>query len=181
MDSSRPDETEIPAWFSDVRFRKADLHCHSVYSTFKYFRIANTRDSYNRPEEVYRRPANRFVAEFVGRVNLIDGVASGGGDNIVVEVAGSPLRLTVEGADGTSGKVTVAVRPEAVTLLPSGDLSVNGTNTWDVNVHTVAFLGDHYEYEVSAGELPLTVQSSWLVTGDRIRVRIPPDACAIVE
>ena len=133
------------------------------------------------PEEVYRRPANRFVAEFVGRVNLIDGVASGGGDNIVVAVAGSPLRLTVEGADGASGNVTVAVRPEAVTLLPSGDMSVNGTNTWDADVHTVAFLGDHYEYEVSAGELPLTVQSSRLVTGDRIRVHIPPDACAIVE
>jgi predicted metal-dependent phosphoesterase TrpH len=48
------EESELPAWFSDSRFKKADLHCHSVYSTFKYFRIANTRDSYNRPEEVYR-------------------------------------------------------------------------------------------------------------------------------
>ena len=51
--SSRP-ELELPDWFSDPRFAKADLHCHSVYSTFKYFRIANTRDSYNRPEQVYR-------------------------------------------------------------------------------------------------------------------------------
>jgi predicted metal-dependent phosphoesterase TrpH len=47
-------EGEIPSWFSDRRFKKADLHCHSVFSTFKYFRLANTRDSYNRPEEVYR-------------------------------------------------------------------------------------------------------------------------------
>jgi predicted metal-dependent phosphoesterase TrpH len=47
-------ETDTPDWFSDGRFRKADLHCHSVYSTFKYFRLANTRDCYNRPEEVYR-------------------------------------------------------------------------------------------------------------------------------
>ena len=47
-------DSEIPSWFSDRRFKKADLHCHSVYSTFKYFRLANTRDSYNRPEEVYR-------------------------------------------------------------------------------------------------------------------------------
>src|SRR5215470_15093313 len=47
-------ESGIPSWFSDKRFKKADLHCHSVYSTFKYFRLANTRDSYNRPEEVYR-------------------------------------------------------------------------------------------------------------------------------
>jgi predicted metal-dependent phosphoesterase TrpH len=54
MPRRRSDEVEQPSWFSDKRFRKADLHCHSVYSTFKYFRIANTRDSYNRPEEVYR-------------------------------------------------------------------------------------------------------------------------------
>jgi predicted metal-dependent phosphoesterase TrpH len=47
-------DNDVPSWFSDNRFKKADLHCHSVYSTFKYFRLANTRDSYNRPEEVYR-------------------------------------------------------------------------------------------------------------------------------
>jgi len=52
--SSRRLKLDLPSWFSDRRFKKADLHCHSVYSTFKYFRIANTRDSYNRPEEVYR-------------------------------------------------------------------------------------------------------------------------------
>ena len=52
--SSKPAEADLPPWFSDRRFKKADLHCHSVHSTFKYFRIANTRDSYNRPEEVYR-------------------------------------------------------------------------------------------------------------------------------
>src|SRR5215468_8041221 len=50
----RPADSDLPAWFSDRRFKKADLHCHSVHSTFKYFRVANTRDSYNRPEEVYR-------------------------------------------------------------------------------------------------------------------------------
>jgi predicted metal-dependent phosphoesterase TrpH len=54
MPIGRAPEPEKPGWFSDVRFKKADLHCHSVYSTFKYFRIANTRDSYNRPEDVYR-------------------------------------------------------------------------------------------------------------------------------
>jgi predicted metal-dependent phosphoesterase TrpH len=52
-------ENDPPAWFADKRFKKADLHCHSVYSTFKYFRIANTRDSYNRPEEVYRLAKER--------------------------------------------------------------------------------------------------------------------------
>jgi len=59
MVSKRAEEPERPGWFSDGRFKKADLHCHSVYSTFKYFRIANTRDSYNRPEDVYRLAKQR--------------------------------------------------------------------------------------------------------------------------
>jgi predicted metal-dependent phosphoesterase TrpH len=52
-------EAETPDWFLNPRFKKADLHCHSVYSTFKYFRVANTRDCYNRPEEVYRLAKER--------------------------------------------------------------------------------------------------------------------------
>ena len=59
MATKRVPDPEKPGWFSDRRFKKADLHCHSVYSTFKYFRIANTRDSYNRPEDVYRLAKQR--------------------------------------------------------------------------------------------------------------------------
>ncbi|MEO5575759.1 MAG: ABC transporter ATP-binding protein [Gaiellaceae bacterium] len=133
------------------------------------------------PEEIYRHPTNRFVAEFVGRVNLIEGLVSASeGAGVVVDVAGSSHRLSVHDGAGASGGVTVAVRPEAVTVMRIDDRSVNGTNTWEADVETVAFLGDHYEYEVNAGSVALTVQSSRLVEGDRIRVHIPPDACAVV-
>jgi iron(III) transport system ATP-binding protein len=133
------------------------------------------------PEEVYRTPANRFVAEFVGRVNLIPGVvASSDNNSVVVDITGSQHRLTVRGAKAT-GNVTVAVRPEAVTLMSAEDVSTNGTNTWEASVHTVAFLGDHYEYELNAGPVALTAVSAHRVPGDRLRVHIPPDACAVVE
>jgi predicted metal-dependent phosphoesterase TrpH len=59
MPRKKAAEPERPDWFSDSRFKKADLHCHSVYSTFKYFRVANTRDSYNKPEDVYRLAKQR--------------------------------------------------------------------------------------------------------------------------
>ncbi len=126
------------------------------------------------PEEVYRHPASRFVAEFVGRVNLIEGVVAGGtGGRVEVAVADS-YRLTVPGA-GLTGNVTVAVRPEAVTFADG-----ETTNTWDATVRTVAFLGDHYEYELDAGPVVLTMQSRNRVAGERVRVHIPPDACSVV-
>src|SRR5919199_4045905 len=48
------------------------------------------------PEDVYRRPANRFVAEFVGRVNLISGDVVGFDDGVIelgVDGAAQPLRV----------------------------------------------------------------------------------------
>lgn len=46
----------------DPAYRRADLHCHSRFSVFKYFRRANTRDCYNEPEEVYRTAKERGMS-----------------------------------------------------------------------------------------------------------------------
>ncbi|HYU25958.1 MAG TPA: hypothetical protein VEO74_12185, partial [Thermoanaerobaculia bacterium] len=46
----------------DPHLKRADLHCHSRFSVFKYFRRANTRDCYNAPEDVYRIAKARGMA-----------------------------------------------------------------------------------------------------------------------
>ena len=48
--------------FSDPTLKRADLHCHSRFSVFKYFRRANTRDCYNAPEDVYRIAKERGMS-----------------------------------------------------------------------------------------------------------------------
>lgn len=47
---------------SDPTLKRADLHCHSRFSVFKYFRRANTRDCYNAPEDVYRVAKQRGMS-----------------------------------------------------------------------------------------------------------------------
>jgi predicted metal-dependent phosphoesterase TrpH len=47
---------------ADPHVKRADLHCHSRYSVFKYFRRANTRDCYNAPEDVYRIAKERGMS-----------------------------------------------------------------------------------------------------------------------
>jgi Predicted metal-dependent phosphoesterases (PHP family) len=47
---------------SDPHVKRADLHCHSRFSVFKYFRRANTRDCYNAPEDVYRIAKERGMS-----------------------------------------------------------------------------------------------------------------------
>src|ERR1700730_1576486 len=47
---------------ADPTVKRADLHCHSRFSVFKYFRRANTRDCYNAPEDVYRIAKERGMS-----------------------------------------------------------------------------------------------------------------------
>src|SRR6266576_1762914 len=47
---------------SDPNLKRADLHCHTRFSIFKYFRRANTRDCYNAPEDVYRIAKGRGMS-----------------------------------------------------------------------------------------------------------------------
>ncbi|MBV9495069.1 MAG: hypothetical protein JOZ54_12545, partial [Acidobacteria bacterium] len=57
MNNHSPSE---PAEPNDLK--RADLHCHSRFSIFKYFRRANTRDCYNPPEDVYRLAKERGMS-----------------------------------------------------------------------------------------------------------------------
>lgn len=131
------------------------------------------------PEEIYRRPANRFVAEFVGRVNLITGGVVGWENGLLTLALNGGAHLKVRLDDAPPpGDVTVAVRPEALIVGPTGAVA-NG-NTIEATVRSVAFLGDHYQYELDAGALALLAQGARAVGGDRVQVTIPPDACTVV-
>lgn len=57
-----PQAASVQQFADDPAYKKVDLHCHSRFSVFKYFRKANTRDCYNQPEEVYRTAKERGMA-----------------------------------------------------------------------------------------------------------------------
>jgi predicted metal-dependent phosphoesterase TrpH len=55
-------KTMTEPFVADPELKRADLHCHSRFSVFKYFRRANTRDCYNAPEDVYRIAKERGMS-----------------------------------------------------------------------------------------------------------------------
>lgn len=97
------------------------------------------------PREIYRRPVNSFVADFIGETNLLDGVVSG--DSISLAGGGSLHRDQV--ADDcvvpASGPVTVAIRPEDFEVT-EGTGALNGT------VRDVIFTGDSVRIHVSIAD-----------------------------
>jgi thiamine transport system ATP-binding protein len=85
------------------------------------------------PEEVYREPASRFVAEFVGDNNVFDGESP-------VETEGCSVRVGNEDFDvgeEVEDRTTVCVRPESLRF----DCD---NNRFSVRVESVEFLGDAY-------------------------------------
>jgi thiamine transport system ATP-binding protein len=88
------------------------------------------------PETVYREPASRFVAEFVGDNNLLDAEVTGG-DPPRAKVAGVEVRLPDGAAVSPGERVTACVRPESIHLGA-------GETTLEATVATSEFLGDAY-------------------------------------
>ncbi|MEO8509874.1 MAG: ABC transporter ATP-binding protein [Chloroflexota bacterium] len=110
------------------------------------------------PDEVYRRPATRFVADFIGRANFLAGNVRGIDNGIVeVESLGQRLRLAAAPGQTVGADATIVVRPEALRI-GSGELTARiGHRT---------FLGPLVEYELLVGEqVLLAVDPDWLTSG----------------
>jgi iron(III) transport system ATP-binding protein len=140
-----------------------------------------------KPEDVYRRPANRFVASFLGQCNLLEGVVrarrSDGSAEVALDGERRPLQTAAtEAPIGT--RVTIAIRPESIRLVETTDDvprdSVEWANTLDVSVTDVSFLGDHYEYGVAAGSIAIVAQSQSHLPGVAFKALIEPSACAVL-
>ena len=74
------------------------------------------------PDEIYTRPADRFVADFIGLMNFVPArILDRTGDRATVEFFGRH-RLSVIDSTNLRGKCVVAVRPEDVSLSASGPI-----------------------------------------------------------
>jgi ABC-type Fe3+/spermidine/putrescine transport system ATPase subunit len=126
------------------------------------------------PLEIYDRPASAYVADFVGRSNLIEAVATGGRIEL-----GPGLVL----AGPEAGPVTVVVRPEHLAIGADG-----GRPGWRGTVAFVRHAGAITEYEVDVGrDRPLRVVAmreagdDRLAVGGRVVVELRnPGACVVL-
>ena len=94
------------------------------------------------PAEIYDRPASRYVADFIGEINMIDGAWSEG-RFVTPDGAQLPLPPGVIPGDG---KATLALRPEKVSLTTPGQGLLHG------RLDTVNFLGGQTLLRVALGD-----------------------------
>src|SRR5215211_4584697 len=105
------------------------------------------------PDEIYERPRTRFVAEFIGEINLIEGTISGG------RFAAADGRGLPAPAAG-DGPAALALRPEKLRIVAPGEGVIEGV------VSDASFLGDQVLYSVAlAGGRRLLVKEGNPGTG----------------
>lgn len=101
------------------------------------------------PFEIYSRPANSFVADFIGRVNFIQGIVlSTDNRGSEIEFNGGIRKIVESSAAPVSAgeKVTVTVRPESLKLSKSGGGIMEG------KILKCVYLGTVVEYEIDTGK-----------------------------
>ncbi len=121
------------------------------------------------PEELYERPANAFVAGFVGRCNLVEGsvVASGR-----FRTPGG-LELPCRAGSQTSGAAQFALRPERIILGSAGETA------FEAEIEGISYLGASTEYRLRLADAALIVSAPTPVPGAPLRNLVPGDRVPI--
>ncbi len=123
------------------------------------------------PDEIYERPASKFVADFIGRVNLLEAkLLKADQGELLLDLFGA--KVPVRSFSDTAPKMLVAVRPEGAELLTTGetaDIAFSGI------VLKTVYVGQHIEYTVKLNSGPeifvITLgQNHAAKTGDTVKV-----------
>lgn len=119
------------------------------------------------PGEIYEQPNSRYVADFIGDINILEGQVAGrqtGPAGGLVEIGlPSGARLGVESPETveTGQTVWLAVRPEKMRIALEDAQTSAGLNTLAGTVFDIGYLGDWTNYRVN------------LDTGQQLRVAMP--------
>ncbi len=127
------------------------------------------------PKDIYERPTDAFVADFIGSSNFIDArLIEENSTHNVVELHNGTRLKTMPGNAGADGNLVVAIRPERIEVA-AGDTD----NAIESEITGSTYLGSTYQYAVDiAGSQLRFITPSDLPAG-KVHLRIPPEATVI--
>ena len=119
------------------------------------------------PEDLYERPADQFVADFIGESNFLEVTVRAVEGGTATALTGSGFEVTLAGGDaGAEGtRLTLALRPERVRLASRGEqaraqgqLTANGYQWWNGVIEEVVYIGATRKYQIRLGGQLLVAQ-----------------------
>jgi putative spermidine/putrescine transport system ATP-binding protein len=123
------------------------------------------------PREIYFKPGNRFVAEFIGAANIIEAPVENG--HLVLSGGRQPI-----GGDADIAAAVAMIRPETIRVVEAASAPLQGI------IDSVSFVGDRQRMVVSGvSGKPLTVDAPNTIkarAGERIGLLIAPEAVRLL-
>ena len=188
LDAKLREETrkELRAFLTELKItavyvthdRIEALSLSDTVAVMKSGRIVET----GTPRGIYFDSDRRFVADFIGRANFIEGrVAAVGEPYTMIDSAIGPIACEKKTEASPGKTVTVCIRPEFIRVL-KGDHKV-GRNIFRGRVESLVFVGDAYEGEIRVGETLLIFRiepTTAVREGEEIALHFDPHHCSIL-
>ena len=132
------------------------------------------------PRKIYFSAEHRFVADFIGRANLIDATVRDHADGAtqIDCTLGSIRCAPSEHVQGS--QVTLCLRPEFLQVQGG---TVQGANVLHGQIESIDFVGEVNEAEIRVGEtllLARTAADTDLVVGRQVSIALAPEHCLLV-
>ncbi|RUU12688.1 ABC transporter ATP-binding protein [Mesorhizobium sp. USDA-HM6] len=134
------------------------------------------------PEEVYERPATAFVADFLGKANMLAGtVSKSDGPTAVTLASGQTVNVTSPRPLAQGSKVTVVVRPQKLSVG-----AAEGANRLSGRVVSTSYLGGSAIYEIDIGgkasvRANAPINGRVVREGETIEVGFDPGGCVLLD
>lgn len=135
------------------------------------------------PKKIYFNSDDKFVADFIGRANLIKGKVKKleGEHAVFASEIGSIVALNSQKIP-VGQDAMLCVRPEFIRLAP--EQRTEGQNIFSGQMESLIFIGEAYEGEIRIGETLLTTTiepTEDIVEGDTIFISFDPDHCFLLS
>jgi putrescine transport system ATP-binding protein len=139
--------------------------------------------------EIYERPVSRYVAQFVGETNLLDGTVVGTEpDRQQIATAAGVIDIATEARYEQGASITVAVRPERVTLAPPKSHAPSA-NAFTGTIAEKTYLGEVTLYRITlprglvlrAARHNTYIGDAPFEPGDGVLASFAPEACVVLR
>lgn len=132
------------------------------------------------PEEIFNRPINARVADFMGTTNLVPGtLRDGSTDESALETSVGTLRIRRFAHHRAGASVVATARPEHIDLAPLDQgASTTRQNGFHGTVQSVVYYGGTLTYQVTAGDLSMQVRdrsTRRFTEGEEVMVHVDPE------
>ncbi|MDB5416193.1 MAG: transporter ATP-binding protein [Rubritepida sp.] len=171
------------AWLAELRTR---LGLTTIYVTHDQIEALSLSDrivvmnagriaQVGPPQEIYERPADPFVADFIGTTNFLPArVAEVGAGSAVLELGdGQRVEVAAERPPAQGSRVTLAFRPEQMRAATAGEVSDGQGCVVETRVLSRSYVGGSWQVALDLGGGALRLETATPPAGDTARIWLP--------